>query len=298
MALLLEDLSHVYMPGTPFETKALEGVNLKVATGEMVAIIGPTGSGKSTLVQHLNGLLKPTSGRIQVDDLDLSQARSEQFRALRQKVGLVFQFPEEQLFEETVFMDIAFGPRNLGLPEEKIASRVRWAMEAVGLNYKELHQRSPFHLSGGQMRRVAIAGVLAMHPQILILDEPTAGLDPQSRDSLLRQIRFLWKKLSLTVLLVTHHLSEVAVQADRIIVMHQGRIILDGKPGAVFQEVDILRDIGLGVPLVSAILSGLREKGWPLPANLVSVEEAAYQIAKIYRQNRSKAGLDRGVMSC
>jgi len=243
-------------------------------------LIGPTGCGKSTIIQHFNGLLKPTAGRIQIDGLDLSQAKVNHLRKLRQKVGLVFQFPEEQLFEQTVFEDISFGPRNLGVPQAEIAERVRWAMEVVGLDYDELYHRSPFNLSGGQMRRVAIAGVLAMRPQILILDEPTAGLDPQGRDELFKQIRCLWRKLNLTVVLVSHHLTEVATHADRIVVMHQGKIVLDGKPGRVFEKVDILREIGLGVPMVTDILSHLNQRGWSLPVDVLTEEEAAIQIAK------------------
>ena len=280
MSIFVEDLTHIYMPGTPFETKALDGINLRIDKGEMIGLIGPTGCGKSTIIQHFNGLLKPTAGRIQIDGLDLSLMKGNHLRKLRQKVGLVFQFPEEQLFEQTVFEDISFGPRNLGVAQEEIAERVRWAMEVVGLDYDELYHRSPFNLSGGQMRRVAIAGVLAMRPQILILDEPTAGLDPQGRDELFKQIRCLWRKLNLTVVLVSHHLTEVATHADRIVVMHQGKIVLDGKPGRVFEKVDILREIGLGVPMVTDILSQLNQRGWSLPVDVLTEEEAAIQIAK------------------
>ncbi|MGI6649900.1 MAG: energy-coupling factor transporter ATPase [Bacillota bacterium] len=289
MSLIIENLSHTYMPGTPYATQALDQVNLTIEKKEIVGLIGPTGSGKSTLIQHLNGLLKPTSGRIQIDGLILNEAKGEQMRQLRQKVGLVFQFPEEQLFEETVFDDVAFGPRNMGTPEEKIASRVRWALEAVGLNYEEIYRRSPFNLSGGQMRRVAIAGVLAMRPQILILDEPTAGLDPQGRDSLLNQIRCLWRKLSLTVILVSHHLDELARLANRLIVMHQGKIVLDAPPAQVFEQAEILRQIGLGVPLLTDLLSRLREKGWPVSLAAVTEKEAAQQIAEYWLSKQAES---------
>ncbi|NLC06477.1 MAG: energy-coupling factor transporter ATPase [Syntrophomonadaceae bacterium] len=289
MSLIIENLSYTYMPGTPYATQALDQVNLTIKKKEIVGLIGPTGSGKSTLIQHLNGLLKPTSGQIQIDGLILNEAKGEQMRQLRQKVGLVFQFPEEQLFEETVFDDVAFGPRNMGTSEEKIASRVRWALEAVGLNYEEIYRRSPFNLSGGQMRRVAIAGVLAMRPQILILDEPTAGLDPQGRDSLLNQIRYLWRKLSLTVIVVSHHLDELARLANRLIVMHQGKIILDAPPAQVFEQAEILRQIGLGVPLLTDLLSRLQEKGWPVSLAAVTEKEAARQIAEYWLSKQAES---------
>jgi energy-coupling factor transport system ATP-binding protein len=284
MSIIIEDLTHIYMPGLPYETKALDRINLRINSGEMVGLIGPTGCGKSTLIQHCNGLLKATSGRIQIDNLDLTQAKGKQLRILRQNVGLVFQFPEEQLFEETILDDIAFGPRNLGIHESEIGERVRWAMKVVGLNYDELKARSPFSLSGGQMRRVAIAGVLAMHPRILILDEPTAGLDPQGRDELLKQIRKLWRELKLTVILVSHHLTEVATHTDRIVAMHQGQIVLDGKPGQVFEKVDVLQKLGLGVPMVTDLLSTLNKQGWSLPVDLLTEEEAAVEIARQWFQ--------------
>lgn len=282
MPIIIEDLTHIYSPGTPFETKALSGISLRVEPGEILGLIGPTGCGKSTLIQHLNGLLKPTAGKVEIDGIDLSQAKGKELRRLRQQVGLVFQFPEEQLFEETVFADIAFGPRNLGVAPEELSQRVRWAMEVVGLDYDELHQRSPFNLSGGQMRRVAIAGVLAMQPRILILDEPTAGLDPQGRDELFQQIRDLWRELNLTVVLVSHHLTEMAALAQRLVVLHQGRKILDGPPGRVFENVELLREIGLGVPLVTEVLSQLRERGWSLPVDLLTEEDAAKRIAQAW----------------
>ena len=229
MSIVIEHLNYVYMSGGPYETHALRDVSLTIEDGEFIGLIGHTGSGKSTLVQHLNGLLKPTSGRILVDGLDLADKATDK-RALRRRVGLVFQYPENQLFEETVEKDIAFGPKNLGLDEQEIARRVREAMRKVALDYDRLHERSVFELSGGQMRRVAIAGVLAMEPTTLILDEPCAGLDPRGREEILTLIRNLHEEAGTTIVMVSHSMDDVASLAERVIVMNHGEVFMDGAP--------------------------------------------------------------------
>src|SRR5690554_7396444 len=221
MIIQLKNVNYTYNPGTPFEKKALDDVNLEVNEGEFIGLIGHTGSGKSTLVQHLNGLMKPTSGEIIIDGKSLSD-KDTKMKEIRQKVGLVFQYPEHQLFEETIYKDIAFGPKNLGLSDEEVDKRVRDAMELVGLEFEELKDRSPFELSGGQRRRVAIAGVIAMKPKILILDEPTAGLDPRGRDEILGQIKEFHERYGITVILVSHSMEDVARLVNKIIVMNRG----------------------------------------------------------------------------
>src|SRR5690554_3310352 len=227
MSLKIEKLSHIYMQGTPFEFQALKEITAEIKNGEFIGLIGHTGSGKSTFIQHLNGLLKPTSGSIVIDGLDITKKQIK-LRKVRQKVGLVFQYPEHQLFEETIYKDIAFGPQNLGLSEKEINKRVKESMELVGLDFDKLRDHSPFELSGGQRRRVAIAGVLAMKPDVLILDEPTAGLDPRARDEILDQIKKMHKRYNNTVILVSHSMEDISRLADRIIVMHKGKIALSG----------------------------------------------------------------------
>ncbi|NPV27024.1 MAG: energy-coupling factor transporter ATPase [Firmicutes bacterium] len=281
MSIILENVSYTYMPGTPYESTALQGINLTIGEHEILGIIGPTGSGKSTLVQHMNGLLKPTSGRVYLDGVSIGDLKGTELRRIRQQVGLVFQFPEQQLFEETVFNDIAFGPRNLGVDEAEVTERVKWAMKLVGLNYNDLHQRSPFGLSGGQMRRVAIAGVLAMRPKVLILDEPTAGLDPRGRDALLRQILALREQLGMTVIIVSHHMEEVACLTDRLVVMQAGQIILDGSPREVFSRPETLEQVGLDIPSVTRLMFRLRELGWPVNAGITQVKEASQEILQV-----------------
>ena len=273
MPIKIENMSHVYMEGGPFEYKALDGINLEIQNGEFVGLIGHTGSGKSTLIQHLNGLLKPTSGSIEVNGIKIEH-KSKQLKELRQKVGLVFQYPEHQLFEDTVYLDIAFGPKNLGCSPSEIEQRVKEAMELVGLDYESIKDRSPFELSGGQRRRVAIAGVLAMKPEILVLDEPTAGLDPRGRDEILGRIAQLHKKYNLTIILVSHSMEDIAKLVDRIIVMNKGKIALDGSPEEVFRHAKELNEMGLDVPNITHLVNTLREAGLELPDNIFTVERA------------------------
>lgn len=282
MSIVIENLSHVYMKGSPFEKKALDGVNLSVEEGQFVALIGHTGSGKSTLIQHINGLLKPSEGRIMVDGLDLT-SKETKLSEVRKKVGLVFQYPEYQLFEETVEKDIAYGPGNLGLSSNDIENRVKKAMLMVGLDYEKYKGVSPFELSGGQKRRVAIAGVVAMEPKVLILDEPTAGLDPKGRDDILGQIRKLHKEYNMTIILVSHSMEDVAKVADRIVVMERGKIILDGSPVEVFREVNTLERVGLAVPQVTYLVRALREKGFNISQDIYTVKQAKEEIIKALR---------------
>ncbi len=282
MSIVIENLSHVYMKGSPFEKKALDGVNLSVEEGQFVALIGHTGSGKSTLIQHINGLLKPSEGRIMVDGLDLT-SKETKLSEVRKKVGLVFQYPEYQLFEETVEKDIAYGPGNLGLSSNDIENRVKKAMLMVGLDYEKYKGVSPFELSGGQKRRVAIAGVVAMEPKVLILDEPTAGLDPKGRDDILGQIRKLHKEYNMTIILVSHSMEDVAKVADRIVVMERGKVILDGSPVEVFREVNTLERVGLAVPQVTYLVRALREKGFNISQDIYTVKQAKEEIIKALR---------------
>jgi energy-coupling factor transport system ATP-binding protein len=268
--IVLEKLSHVYMEGSPFESVALDKVSLTIEDGEFVGLIGHTGSGKSTLVQHLNGLLKPTSGKILVDGLDLG-AKETDMREVRRRVGLVFQYPEYQLFEETVRKDIAFGPGNLGISGDELEERVRAAADQVGLE-EALLDKSPFELSGGQKRRVAIAGVLAMQPKVLVLDEPTAGLDPRGREELIA----LMKKLNeggVTLIMVSHSMNDVARLCGKVLVMNHGRLALSGSPGEVFAHGEELKEMGLGLPDGARLAELLREKGWPIPAQVYRLEE-------------------------
>lgn len=282
MSIKIENLNHIYMKGTPFEKKALDDISFEIAEGEFVALIGHTGSGKSTLIQHINGLLKPHGGRILIDGEDIT-ARKMNLSHIRKKVGLVFQYAEYQLFEETIEKDIAFGPRNLGLGDDEINKRVRQTMEIVGLDYETFKDKSPFELSGGQKRRVAIAGVVAMEPKVLILDEPTAGLDPKGRDDILYQIKELHRRLGITVILVSHSMEDVAKVADRIIVMDDGKNILDGKPGVIFKEVETLERVGLAVPQVTYLVKKLNEAGFSISEEVFTIEQAKQEILKNLR---------------
>ena len=286
MSIKIENLTYVYNPGNPFETKALDDVTIEIEAGEFIGLIGHTGSGKSTLTQHLNGLIKPTSGKIVIGDTDIT-AEGVKLRDIRKKVGLVFQYPEHQLFEETIYKDISFGPLNLGLSESEIEQRVREAMEFVKLPFDELKDRSPFELSGGQRRRVAIAGVLAMRPEVLILDEPTAGLDPRTRDEILDEIKAMHNKYKNTVILVSHSMEDIAKLVDRVIVMHRGKIALLGSPREVFQEVETLESIGLGVPQISYLIRALKVKGIEIREDIFTVEEAKEEILKWIRSNKN-----------
>ncbi len=271
---------HTYQAGSPFEKQVLKNINLKIEAGELVAIIGHTGSGKSTLIQHFNALLKPTSGSVIIDGVDISTPKID-LRQIRKKVGLVFQYPEHQLMEETVRRDIAFGPKNLGLSEEDISERVLVAAKAIGLK-EELLDKSPFELSGGEKRRVAIAGVLAMEPDVLVLDEPTAGLDPAGRDELLALVKKL-NDCGMTIVLVSHSMEDVANTVRRIIVMNDETIAYDGSVCEVFSHVDELSKMGLSVPQVSLVIKKLRERGVDIPDDIYTVEQAKDAILKIIK---------------
>lgn len=285
MSIKIENLTHIYMPKTPFEKKALDNVNLIIEEGEFLALIGHTGSGKSTLIQHLNGLLEPTSGKILVDDIDIT-SKGTKLTDIRKQIGLVFQYPEYQLFEETIEKDIAFGPNNLGLDEAEVSIRVKRSMEMVGLDYETYKDVSPFELSGGQKRRVAIAGVIAMEPKVLILDEPTAGLDPKGRDDILDQIKILHEKYKMTIVLVSHSMEDVGKLAERVVVMNKGKIELLGKPSEIFKEIDTLERIGLGVPQVTYLMRALRKRGFDVSEEVFTVEQGSIELLKVLSKNK------------
>lgn len=282
MSIKTENLTHIYMPKSPFEKVALDNVSVEIEDGDFVALIGHTGSGKSTLIQHFNGLLEASSGKIIVDGVDITE-KNVKLTDIRKKVGLVFQYPEYQIFEETISKDIEFGPRNLGLSEDEITRRVKKSMEMVGLDYETYKDRSPFDLSGGQKRRVAIAGVIAMKPTTLILDEPTAGLDPKGRDDILEQISKLHKKYNMTIILVSHSMEDVAKIAERIVVMNHGEVALQGKPSEVFKEVEKLEKIGLGVPQVTYLVRELRKKGIEISDDVFTIEGAKKELLRILK---------------
>lgn len=268
MSIKLSNIYHTYSKGTPFERLALKDVSLNINKGEIVAVIGHTGSGKSTLVQHLNGLLNPDQGTVTIDDINIA-AKGAQAKTARQQVGMVFQYPEHQIFAETVFEDIAFGPRNKGFSEEEVAKQVREAMEFVGLDFAAYAKRSPFQLSGGQMRRVAIAGVVAMNPDYLVLDEPSAGLDPRSRNAVFREIMALHKSRGIAIVLVTHSMEEAVKYADRMLVINKGQVLFDGEPATIFKEHgDELVQVGVDVPQVYKLADLLRQKGLALPEGI------------------------------
>lgn len=268
MSIKLTNIYHTYSKGTPFERLALKDVSLAIEKGEIVAIIGHTGSGKSTLVQHLNGLLVPDKGSATIDDIDITK-KDAKAKIARQQVGMVFQYPEHQLFAETVFEDIAFGPRNKGFSEDEVKKAVREAMAFVGLDYDTFAQRSPFQLSGGQMRRVAIAGVVAMNPDYLVLDEPSAGLDPRSRNAVFKEIMELHKSRNIAIVLVTHSMEEAVKYADRLLVINAGTVLFDGRPADIFKEHgDELVKVGVDVPQVYKLADLLRSKGLALPEGI------------------------------
>ena len=267
--LKVEDLTHVYSQGTPFEKVAIDHISTEIHAGEVLGIIGHTGSGKSTFIQHLNGLLKPTSGKVLFDGADIHATR-EATRDVRFQVGLVFQYPEYQLFEETVFKDIAFGPRNMGLSESEIGERVREAAYFADVP-EALLESSPLELSGGQKRRVAIAGVIAMMPQVLILDEPTAGLDPAGRESILQRILDYRRETEGTVLLISHSMDDIARVATRLLVFDRGRIAMDGTPAQVFERAEQLKDMGLTVPAATEIALALRRRGIDIPESIYTI---------------------------
>lgn len=275
-----ENVNYIYQKGTPFERQALFDINLEIADGSLVALIGHTGSGKSTLIQHFNALVKPTSGRILIDGIDITAPKTD-LRLIRRTVGLVFQYPEHQLFEETVYKDIAFGPTNMGLGEKEIDERVRRSAALVGLKEKHL-ERSPFDLSGGQKRRAAIAGVLAMQPKVLILDEPTAGLDPKGRDDILNTIKKLHEEnRDMIIIFVSHSMEDVAKTAEHVIVMNEGRIETEGSVAKVFTQAEKLQSIGLNVPQITLLTDKLRGAGFKLPDEIYTVKYAAKAIAAL-----------------
>ncbi len=283
MSIRVENVSHIYSKGSPFERVALENINLTIEDGEFVGIIGHTGSGKSTLIQHLNGLLHPTDGKVTIDGVDLA-GKTKEAIAKRHSVGMVFQYPEHQLFEETVAKDIAFGPKNLGCDEEETEKRVKSAMKFAGLDYDTFASRSPFRLSGGQQRRVAIAGVIAMHPDFLVLDEPSAGLDPIGRREIFSRIQSWFKKGVFSVILVSHNMDDIARLATRLLVMDKGKLVLDGKPMDLFlHHREELLACGVDVPPLTKALLTLKEKGIPVPETARTVEEAVEEMAKMYK---------------
>lgn len=272
MSIKLDHVTYVYSGGTAFERKALDDICLEIPDGQFVGMIGHTGSGKSTLIQHLNGLLQATSGTIYVDGEDIYREGYDR-KALRGRVGLVFQYPEHQLFETDVFTDVCFGPKNQGLSDEEIKERAVSALAMVGMD-ESFYKKSPFELSGGQKRRAAIAGILAMHPRVLILDEPTAGLDPKGRDEILDQVARLHREQKITVILVSHSMEDVANYVDRIIVMNKGRVLYDNVPASVFAHYRELEEVGLAAPQVTYVTRTLEEMGWDIHTAVTTVEEA------------------------
>lgn len=278
MSIILDHVSHIYEAGTAMEFAALKDINLVIPDGQFIGLIGHTGSGKSTLVQHLNGLLAPTSGNIYYNGADIHDSDFNK-KELRSKVGLVFQYPEHQLFEIDVFTDVCFGPKNLGLSKKEAELRAYAALKQVGLEDEYFYQ-SPFDLSGGQKRRVAIAGVLAMKPEVLILDEPTAGLDPKGRDEILDQVAKLREETGITVILVSHSMEDVAKYVDRIIVMNKGQIMYDDEPKVVFGHYKELESVGLAAPSVTYIMQALKQKGLPVDTDITTIKEAKTAILK------------------
>ena len=279
MSIQVKNLKHIYEKGMPTESVALEDVSFEVEDGEVLGIIGHTGSGKSTLLQHLNGLLKPDEGTIVIGGVDIT-APGVSMVEIRKRIGLVFQYPEYQLFEETVAKNVAFGPRNLGLADSEIEERVREALELVGLDYEDMKDRSPFELSGGQKRRVAIAGVIAMRPEVLILDEPTAGLDPKAHKDVLKMIEDVHGKTGNITVLVSHNMADIANLSDKVLVIDSGRVVTMGTPEEVFSKRDELSSVGLDLPPITCLTEALRERGFKIRETILSVEDAADEIAE------------------
>ena len=282
MSMKLENVSFTYSPNTAYEIHALKNINLEIRDGEFIGLIGHTGSGKSTLVQHFNGLMKATSGVVYYNGENI-YAEGYSMKQLRSNVGLVFQYPEHQLFEVDVLTDVCFGPKNLGLPKEEVEARAKKALQMVGLKEK-YYKQSPFELSGGQKRRVAIAGVLAMEPKVLILDEPTAGLDPKGRDEILDQIKRIHEENHITIILVSHSMEDVAKYVGRIIVMNQGEAMYDGTPKEVFSHYKELEKVGLAAPQVTYIMNALAEKGFNVSTGATTIEEATEEIFRAYQK--------------
>ncbi len=295
MHIQVENLTHIYARGTPAERVALRGVHLEIGPGERVGISGPTGSGKSTLVQHIAGLLVPTAGQVLLDGVP-AHARTPEARARRRQVGLAFQFPEAQMFEVTVFREVAFGPRHLGLGADEIAARVRWALEMVGLDPEAFAERVPFALSGGEMRRVALAGILALKPRVLILDEPTAGLDPRGRSDILARLRAWQEETGATLILVSHHLDEMAGLVDRVILLAEGQIAADGPTRRILGDCSRLRSVGLSPPPGVALMEALRAAGWPVRTDALDIEEIVSEISRcLFNHQDTKT---RSIFNC
>ena len=288
MSIQVKNLKHIYEKGMPGESVALEDITFFVEDGEFLGIIGHTGSGKSTLLQHLNGLLKPDEGTIEIGDTDIT-ASGISMVEIRKRIGLVFQYPEYQLFEETVAKDVAFGPRNLGLGEEEIEERVREAIELVGLDYEKFKDRSPFELSGGQKRRVAIAGVIAMRPEVLIVDEPTAGLDPKAHKDVLTMIEEVHRITGNITILVSHNMADIAGLSDKVLVIDSGRMVTIGTPKEVFSHRRELSGVGLDLPPITQLTESLRDRGMEIGETILSIDEAADRIAE-YLNDKGKNG--------
>lgn len=278
MFIRLENVYFTYSLGMPFETEVLKNINLEINEGEFIGLIGHTGCGKTTLIQHFNGLLKPTSGKVFVEGIDINK-KGVKLKLIRQKIGLVFQYPENQLFEETIYQEVAFGPKKLGLPEEKIEKRVREALKIVDLDYNLYAERSPFSLSGGEMRRVALASILSIRPKMLVLDEPTANLDPQGRDNILSEIKKAHRDFGMTVVLISHNMEKIAEIVKRLLVMNRGEIIMDGSPQEIFEKhADDLIKIGLGLPQVTECMYELKKRGKEVYTGVLTVDDAEKEI--------------------
>jgi len=288
MLIHLEDICFTYSLNMPFETEVLKGINLEIKKGEFVGLIGHTGCGKTTLIQHLNGLIKPTSGKVFIEGQDIN-TKGINLKKIRQKVGLVFQYPENQLFEETIYKEIAFGPQRLNLSEKVIDDRVREALKMVNLDYDIYAERSPFSLSGGEMRRVALASILSIRPKVLVLDEPTANLDPQSRNRILSEIKEIHKKYGTTVILVSHNMEKIAEIVKRLLVMHKGKIIMDDSPVNIFEKKSKqLIKVGLGLPQVTQCMHELKSKGKDVFTGVLTVQDARNEIIRKVNKNKKK----------
>lgn len=287
MSIEIRNVTHIYMEKTPYEKMALDDVSLTIEESSFTAIAGHTGSGKSTLMQHINGLLTPDKGMVHIDGIDINKKNKAAFTA-RRSVGLVFQYPEQQLFEETVAKDIAFGPKNFGLSEDEIKERVKDAMEFVELDYDEYKDKSPFELSGGQMRRVAIAGIIALKPKYLVLDEPTAGLDPQLKANLLNKIKKLHSKEKMTIIMVSHNMDDIAKLADKVAVMNHGKLMIYDKPDKVFANRQIIKDAGLLEPEVMQLLQKIKDKGLDVNVNVLNKNDALKEILTSLRKRGIK----------
>lgn len=288
MPIEIKNISHIYMENTPYEKVALDDVSLTIDDGSFVAIAGHTGSGKSTLMQHLNGLLSPKQGEVTINGVDINKKKNKETLLARRSVGLVFQYPEQQLFEETIFADIAFGPRNFGLSEDEVTSRVKEAMDFVELDYEEYKDKSPFLLSGGQMRRVAIAGIIALKPKFLVLDEPTAGLDPKLKHNLLSKIKKLHQKEKITIIMVSHNMDDIALLADKVAIMNHGKLMIYDEPRKVFAQKDIIESAGLLEPEVVQLLRAIKQVGLDVNLNVLNKQEALDSIVEALRKRGIK----------